>query len=90
MAIFRHQEEAYEPGQYVRHRDARPDNGLDPVVEIVEDLGTIESPCGKVDCRGNCLEYMVQAARDHARQGERRAESYNLAECKLDPLVSIL
>ena len=90
MAIFRHQEEAYEPGQYVRHRDARPDNGLDPVVEIVEDLGTIESPCGKMDCRGDCLEYMVQAARDHARQGEHRAGSYNLAECKLDPLISIL
>lgn len=89
MAIFRY-EEAYEPGQYVRQRNARPDNGLDPVVEIVEDLGSIESPCGKVDCRGNCLEYIVQAARDHARRKESGAGSYSLAECKLDPLVSIL
>ena len=82
MAIFRHQEEAYEPGQYVRHRDARPDNGLDPVVEIVEDLGTIESPCGKVDCRANCLEYIVRSA--------RKSDDYALAECKLSPLVSII
>ena len=84
MVMYRYQEEAYQPGQYVRHREARPENGLDPVVEIVEDLGAIESPCGKLDCRGNCLEYIVQAAR------RRQAESYNLAECKLDPLVSIL
>lgn len=84
--MFRHEEESYEPGQYVRHTDARPGNGLDPVVEIVEDLGTIEVPCGKVDCRSNCLEYAVRSARSRPRNGG----GYNLAECKIGPLVNIL
>jgi hypothetical protein len=74
----------YEDGEYVRRKDASPGDGLDPVVRIVEDLGTIEIPCGKVDCRANCLEYMVHAARRNA------PESYALAECKISPLVSIL
>lgn len=90
MVMFRYEEGAYEPGQYVLRREARPDNELEPVVEIVEDLGTIETPCGKVDCRGNCLEYIVQSARDRSRREDRAAESYSLAECKLDPLVNIL
>jgi hypothetical protein len=51
-------------------------------VRIVEDLGTIEIPCGKVDCRANCLEYLVHSS--------RKPEDYALAECKLSPLVSII
>jgi hypothetical protein len=51
-------------------------------VRIVEDLGTIEIPCGKVDCRANCLEYLVRSS--------RKREDYSLAECKLSPLVSIV
>lgn len=86
MVMFRREEEPFEPGQYVRHVEAHPGNGLDPVVEVVEDLGTIEIPCGKVDCRGNCLEYTVRPARSRARKGA----GYNLAECKLGPLVNIL
>lgn len=87
MGRFRYEEESYETGQYVRRTDARPDNELEPVVEIVEDLGTVETPCGKLDCRGNCLEYAVQSAR---HRGGLRAESYNLAGCKIGPLVDIL
>ena len=82
MTMF-HREESYEPGQYVHYVDARPGNKLDPVVEVVENLGTIEIPCGKVDCRSNCLEYIV---RSKPRGGTR----YNLAECKIEPLVNIL
>ena len=52
------------------------------MVRIVEDLGTIEIPCGKVDCRANCLEYLVRSAH---KRGD-----YSLAECKLSPLVSII
>jgi hypothetical protein len=48
----------------------------------VEDLGTVEIPCGKVDCRSNCLEYTVRSSRE--------AEGYALADCKLSPLVSII
>jgi len=54
-------------------------------VEIVEDLGTIELPCGKVDCRSNCLEYVVRSVRGHSGSG-----GYSLAECKIGPLVNIL
>ena len=86
MVMFRSESPSYEPGEYVRHTEAVPGNGRDPIVEIVEDLGTIEVPCGKVDCRGNCLEYVVRSAREMAR----REQGYNLAECKLGPLVSIL
>jgi hypothetical protein len=82
MAVFRYGRELYQEGEYVRRRDAAPGNGLDPVVRIVEDLGNIEVPCGKVDCRANCLEYLVQSV--PARR------SYELAECKISPLVSIL
>ena len=84
MTVFRYGRHFYEDGEYVRCKDASPGDGLDPVVRIVEDLGTIEVPCGKVDCRANCLEYMVHAARRNA------PESYALAECKISPLVSIL
>jgi len=42
------------------------------MVQIMEDLGTIEVPCGKVDCRANCLEYLVRSS--------RAQESYALAE----------
>ncbi|CAA9493819.1 MAG: hypothetical protein AVDCRST_MAG25-3516 [uncultured Rubrobacteraceae bacterium] len=84
MTVFRYGREQYEKGEFVRHRDVAPGDGLDPVVRIVEDLGTIEVPCGKVDCRANCIEYMVQGARRHSR------ESYALAECKISPLVSII
>ena len=80
--MFRFVREHYDEGEYVRRRDAMPGDGLDPVVRIVEDLGTVEIPCGKVDCRSNCLEYMVRSA--------RRTEDYALAECKISPLVSII
>lgn len=85
MVVFRYEREPYEPGQYVRHVEARPGDGLDPVVEIVEDLGTIELPCGKVDCRSNCLEYVVRSVRGRPGSG-----GYSLAECKIGPLVNIL
>lgn len=82
MAAFRYGRWYFEEGEYARRKEATPGNGLDPVVRIVENLGTIEVPCGKADCRGNCLEYMVRAV--------RRSEDYGLAECKLSPLVSVL
>ena len=84
MTVFRYGRHFYEDGEYVRRKDASPGDGLDPVVKIVEDLGTIEVPCGKVDCRANCLEYMVHPARRNAPEG------YALAECKISPLVSII
>jgi hypothetical protein len=84
MTVFRYGRHFYEEGEYVRRKDAAPGDGVDPVVRIVEDLGTIEVPCGKVDCRANCLEYMVHEARRNAPEG------YALAECKISPLVSIL
>ena len=82
MAMFRYGRTHFEEGQYVRRMDATPGDELDPVVRIVEDLGTIEIPCGKVDCRANCLEYIVRST--------RKSEDYSLAECKLSPLVSII
>jgi hypothetical protein len=82
MVVFRYGREHYEEGEFVRRKDATPGDGLDPVVRIVEDLGTIEVPCGKVDCRSNCLEYVVRPVRD--------PEDYTLADCKISPLVSIL
>ena len=82
MTVFRYTREHYEEGEFVRRKDATPGDGLDPVVRIVEDLGTIEIPCGKVDCRANCLEYLVRSA--------RKREDYALAECKISPLVSII
>ena len=82
MTVFRYGHAHYEEGEYVRHKEAVPGDSLDPVVRIVEDLGTIEIPCGKVDCRANCLEYLVRSS--------RRGEDYALAECKLSPLVSII
>ncbi|MGF1470985.1 MAG: hypothetical protein ACFB50_04480 [Rubrobacteraceae bacterium] len=82
MVTFRYGRTYYEEGEFVRRRDAMPGDDLDPVVRIEENLGTIEVPCGKVDCRSNCLEYLVQAA--------HRQEDYPLAECKISPLVSIL
>ena len=82
MAVFRYRQFLYEKGEYVRRSDASPGNSLDPVVRIVEDLGTIEVPCGKVDCRANCLEYLVQPT--------RARKSYTLADCKISPLVSII
>src|SRR5919205_780534 len=82
MTVFRYGREHYEEGAYVRRKDAVPGDGLDPVVRIVEDLGTIEIPCGKVDCRANCLEYLVRSS--------RKRDGYALAECKISPLVSII
>ncbi|HZY66872.1 MAG: hypothetical protein M3N10_10585 [Actinomycetota bacterium] len=82
MTIFHYGRAYYEEGEFVRRVDAMPGDELDPVVRIEENLGTVEIPCGKVDCRSNCLEYMVRAA--------RRNEDYPLAECKISPLVSIL
>ena len=82
MPVFRYGRESFEPGEFVRRNDATPGDDLDPVVRIVEDLGTIEVPCGKVDCRANCLEYTVRPARE--------TEDYTLAECRISPLVSIL
>lgn len=54
-----------------QRRDARG-RSRHPMVQIMEDLGTIEVPCGKVDCRANCLEYLVRSS--------RAQESYALAE----------
>jgi hypothetical protein len=82
MAVFRYGRLLYENGEYVRRSDASPANSLAPVVRIVEDLGTIEVPCGKADCRANCLEYLVQPA--------RARKSYALADCKISPLVNII
>ena len=82
MTVFHYGREHFEEGEYVRHKDAVPGDGLDPVVRIVEDLGTVEIPCGKVDCRSNCREYMVSSA--------RRIELYALAECRISSLVSII
>jgi hypothetical protein len=82
MPVFRYGREHFEEGEFVRRKDAVPGDDLDPVVRIVEDLGTVEVPCGKVDCRSNCLEYMVRSV--------RRPEDYALAECKISSLVSIL
>ncbi len=85
MMLFHREADSYEQGQYVRRTEASPENGLDPVVEIVEDLGTIEIPCGKADCRSNCLEYIVRSARRRSSNG-----GYSLAECKISPLVNVL
>jgi hypothetical protein len=82
MTVFRYGREHYEEGEYVRRKDATPGNDLDPVVRIVEDLGTVEVPCGKVDCRANCLEYMVQSV--------RARKSYTVTDCKITSLVSII
>ena len=82
MTVFRYGREHYEEGEYVRHKDAAPGNDLDPVVRIVEDLGTVEVPCGKVDCRANCLEYIVQSV--------RARKSYTVTDCKITSLVSII
>jgi hypothetical protein len=82
MTMFRYGRHHFEEGEYVRRTDATPGDDLDPVVRIVEDLGTIEVPCGKVDCRANCLEYVVRST--------RKREDYALAECKISPLVSII
>ena len=82
MLVFRYGREHFEEGEFVRRKDALPGDDLDPVVRIVDNLGTVEVPCGKVDCRSNCLEYMVRSV--------RRPEDYTLAECKISSLVSIL
>lgn len=82
MAMLHHGRTYYEEGEFVRYLDAVPGDALDPVVRIEENLGTVEIPCGKVDCRSNCLEYVVRAA--------RRKDNYSLAECKISPLVNIL
>ena len=82
MTVFRYGREHFEEGEYVRRVDAMPGDGLDPVVRIVEDLGTVEIPCGKEDCRSNCLEYIVRAT--------GRRDDYTLAECKISTLVSII
>lgn len=82
MTVFRYGREHFEEGEYVRRTDATPGDNLDPVVRIVEDLGTVEIPCGKVDCRSNCLEYIVRAV--------GRRDDYTLADCKISALVSII
>lgn len=82
MTVFRYGRAYYDEGEFVRRKDAMPGDELDPVVRVVENLGTVEIPCGKLDCRSNCLEYTVRSV--------RRAENYSLAECKISPLVSII
>lgn len=82
MTMFRYGRNFYEEGEYARRMDAVPGDELDPVVRIVENLGTIEVPCGKEDCRSNCLEYMVRSS--------RKKKDYTLAECRLSSLVSII
>jgi len=83
MAFYRYEHRGFEEGEYARRMDAVPGDGLDPVVKIVEDLGTIEIPCGKLDCRSNCLEYLVRPVRN-------REEDYSLAACQISPLVKII
>jgi hypothetical protein len=85
MTVLRYGRSFYEEGELVRRTDAVPGDGLDPVVRIVEDLGTVEVPCGKVDCRANCLEYLVCRPRP-ASDGP----VYPLRDCKISPLVSII
>jgi hypothetical protein len=80
MAITRHGRTYFEAGEFARYNEATPGDDLDPVVRIMEDLGTVEVPCGKLDCRSNCLEYAVAS-----RRGD-----FTLAECKLSALVNIL
>ena len=82
MTVFRYGRKHFEEGEYVRRVEATLGDDLDPVVRIVEDLGTVEIPCGKVDCRSNCLEYLVRAT--------SRRDDYTLAECKISALVSII
>jgi hypothetical protein len=82
MAVFRYGREYFEEGEFVRRKDAVPGDDLDPVVRIEENLGTVEIPCGKTDCRGNCLEYTVSST--------RAPTHYALAECKISSLVNIL
>ena len=82
MTVFRYGRQHFEEGEYVRRVEATPGDDLDPVVRIMEDLGTVEIPCGKVDCRSNCLEYLVSAT--------GRRNDYALAECKISALVSII
>jgi hypothetical protein len=82
MTVFRYRREHFEEGEYVRRVEAKPGDGLDPIVRIVEDLGTVEIPCGKLDCRSNCLEYLVNAT--------GKSNDYTLAECKISALVSII
>jgi hypothetical protein len=82
MVVFRYGREHYEDGEYVRRKDTAPGDGLDPVVQIVEGLGTVEVLCGKVDCRASCLEYMVESVSVR--------KSYALTDCKISPLVSII
>ena len=82
MTVFRYGREHFEEGEYVRRTDTTPGDNLDPVVRIVEDLGTVETPCGKVDCLSNCLEYTVRSSQE--------ADEYALADCKLSALVSII
>jgi hypothetical protein len=82
MTVFRYGRQHFEEGEYVRRVEATPGDDLDPVVRIVEDLGTVEIPCGNVDCRSNCLEYLVSAT--------GRRNHYTLAECKISALVSII
>jgi len=95
VAVFRYGRAHYEEGEFVRRSDAAPGDGLDPVVRIVEDLGTVEVPCGKVDCRANCLEYLVSSARSAqpalpVPEEPRSREGYALRECKISPLVKII
>lgn len=85
MTFYRYGRQLFEEGEYARRKDAIPGDGVSPVVKIVEDLGTIEIPCGKVDCRANCIEYTVRAAKRRSEESD-----YSLAECKLSPLVSII
>jgi hypothetical protein len=82
MTVFRYGREHFEEGEYVRRPDTTPGDNLDPVVRIVEDLGTVEIPCGKVDCHSNCLEYTARSSQE--------ADEYALADCKLSALVSII
>ncbi len=82
MTVFRYGRLHFEEGEYVRRKDATPGDELDPVVRIVEDLGTVEIPCGKADCRSNCIEYAVRPS--------HQTEDYAVADCKLSPLVSII
>jgi hypothetical protein len=89
MTVFRYGRFSYEEGEYARRTDASPGNDLDPVVRIVEDLGTVEVPCGKVDCRANCLgsgELRTDGVQDRPARQHYLAVSFSLGNDYPSPL----
>src|SRR4028118_632919 len=48
MTVFRYGREHFEEVEYVRRTDATPGDDLDPAVRIVEGLGAVAVPGGRV------------------------------------------